>query len=158
MKLFEQINGNNFKLKKSLLELNSSYNEAINIVKQYIQNGSKGDLNLKKMKLNELPKISADFNVSGNFICSYNELNTNLVGSPKSVGRNFDCSNNQLKSLYGASKNVNGNFYCSYNELESLEGCPKYVGGDFWCVNNHPIKFTEEQVRAVCSVKGRIHV
>jgi hypothetical protein len=34
---------------------------------------------------------------------------------------------------------------------------PKTVGGDFLCFNN-PVKFTEEQVRAVCDVKGKIFV
>ena len=52
---------------------------------------------------------------------------------------------------------VGGNFNCSYNELTSLEFAPKSVGRDFVCHNN-PGKFTEEQVRAVCNVKGRIIV
>jgi hypothetical protein len=37
------------------------------------------------------------------------------------------------------------------------EGCPKEVGGDFDCYNN-PIKFTQEDVRKVCNVKGVIYV
>ena len=48
-------------------------------------------------------------------------------------------------------------FYCCYNELKSLQYAPKYVGGDFWC-NNNKKKFTEEEVRAVCDVKGNVHV
>ena len=52
---------------------------------------------------------------------------------------------------------VEGNFDCSYNSLTSLEGAPEKVGGDFYCSNN-AVKFTEEQVRAVCDVKGRIFV
>ena len=52
---------------------------------------------------------------------------------------------------------VGGNFNCSYNELTSLEGAPKTVGRDFYCGNN-PVKFTREQVRAVCDVKGKIFV
>ena len=34
---------------------------------------------------------------------------------------------------------------------------PKYVGDNFWCHNNTK-KFTEEEVRAVCDVKGYIYV
>jgi hypothetical protein len=52
---------------------------------------------------------------------------------------------------------VSGDFVCSQNKLQSLEGCPEVVGGDFFCSNN-PGKFTKEQVRAVCKVKGTIYV
>lgn len=52
---------------------------------------------------------------------------------------------------------VNGSFDCSSNQLTSLEGAPKEVGGDFYCQDN-PVKFTEEQVRAVCDVKGNVYV
>jgi len=38
-----------------------------------------------------------------------------------------------------------------------LFGAPETVGGDFYCYNN-PGNFTEEQVRAVCDVKGKIIV
>ena len=54
-------------------------------------------------------------------------------------------------------KYVGGYFYCNDNKLTSLQGAPKYVGGSFWCQNNTK-KFTEEEVRAVCNVKGRIYV
>ncbi|MFA5754026.1 MAG: hypothetical protein WC905_01530, partial [Patescibacteria group bacterium] len=54
-----------------------------------------------------------------------------------------------------APKKVGGNFYCHNNQLTSLQGAPKKVGGDFYCSDN-PIKFTEEQVRSVCDVKGSI--
>ena len=47
--------------------------------------------------------------------------------------------------------------YCYDNELKSLFGAPETVGGDFYCYNN-PGNFTEEQVRAVCDVKGKIFV
>jgi hypothetical protein len=59
--------------------------------------------------------------------------------------------------LEGAPSSVGRDFYCSENRLTSLDGVPKTVGGDFLCFNN-PVKFTEEQVRAVCDVKGKILV
>jgi len=52
---------------------------------------------------------------------------------------------------------VKGEFYCTNNSLTSLEGAPEKVEGSFFCSNN-TVKFTEEQVRAVCDVKGRIYV
>ena len=55
------------------------------------------------------------------------------------------------------STNVGGNFFCQCNNLTSLQGAPKHVGGHFYCYDNEK-KFTEEEVRAVCDVKGNVHV
>ena len=126
------------------------------LIKQYIRNGSKGDLDLSDLKLTVLPDILKNISVGGNFNCSRNNL-TKLINAPKFVDGNFWCGNNNLTSLQGASTNVGISFYCNNNKLTSLEGAPKTVGGFFDCIGN-PGKFTEEQVRAVCDVKGRIVV
>ncbi len=94
--------------------------------------------------------------IKGYFNCSHNKL-TSLDGAPKTVDGKFTCYNNFLTSLEGAPSSVGRDFYCSENRLTSLDGVPKTVGGDFLCFNN-PVKFTEEQVRAVCDVKGKILV
>ena len=73
------------------------------------------------------------------------------------VNGSFDCDNNQLTSLEGSPKVVGGDFWCVNNQLTSLNGSPKEVGGDFCCYDN-PGKFTKEDVRKVCNVKGRIYV
>ena len=66
---------------------------------------------------------------------------------------NFNCSFNNLTSLEGAPEIVGGNFDCAFNKkLKSLEGCPKEVGGDFY----YSGPFTEEDIRKVCNVKGRV--
>jgi hypothetical protein len=107
------------------------------MIKDYIRNGSQGDLILSElpMKLTKLPPILKDITVNGW----------------------FDCSLNSLTSLENCPKIVNGNFYCSYNDLTSLEFAPKSVGRHFICHSND-VKFTEEQVRAVCDVKGTVYV
>jgi hypothetical protein len=105
------------------------------MIKNYIRNGSKGDLKLTGLDLTKLPEILKDITVGGNFNCSYNEL-TSLENCPKTVGENFGCSRNSLTSLKGA---------------------PKSVGRDFYCIDN-PVKFTVQDVRAVCNVKGKIFV
>ena len=105
------------------------------MIKDYIRNGSKGDLELSNMNLTELPEILKDIDVGRFFICSYNKL-TSLNNSPKTVGGYFSCSNNNLTSLVGA---------------------PTSVGGAFNCGNNS-VQFTEAQVRAVCDVKKRVYV
>ena len=126
------------------------------LIKQYIRNGSKGNLDLKSMKLTKLPEILKNVNVGGDFSCGYNDL-TSLVNAPKFVSGTFICSRNSLNSLTGAPTSVGKDFYCGNNFLTSLRGAPKTVGGDFVCHSNLGI-FTEEQVRAVCDVKGNVYV
>ena len=94
--------------------------------------------------------------VGGYFSCEDNQL-TNLKGGPKTVGKGFWCMGNQLTSLEGSPRTVGKNFSCGFNQLTSLDGCPKTVGGYFDCRNNKK-KFTVEEVRKVCNVKGDIIV
>ena len=111
------------------------YDRIERMIKDYIRNGSKGDLELSNMNLIELPAILKNV----------------------TVGRNFFCSNNKLTSLINSPSIVVGGFYCGSNRLISLKGAPKTVGDNFFCGLN-PVKFTREQVRAVCDVKKRIFV
>ena len=147
------------------------------MIKDYIRNGIKGNLDLSNMKLTVLPEILKNATVDGNFWCGHNKLTslknapsivvgsffcghnklTTLAGSPSSVGRNFDCSYNDLTSLEFAPTNVGRDFWCGVNDLTSLEFAPTNVGRDFDCIENQ-VKFTKEQVRAVCDVKGDIYV
>ena len=87
-----------------------------------------------------------------------NIANMNLTKLPmkfNNVGMDFDCGDNKLTTLEGAPKYVNGSFWCNNNKLTSLEGAPREVTRDFLCFGN-TVQFTEEDVRAVCNVKGRI--
>ena len=126
------------------------------LIKQYIRNGSRNELDLSDYGLTKLPEILKNVDVERYFICSVNKLTT-LENSPKTVGGSFYCGNNQLISLKGAPTYVGGEFGCGNNKLTSLDGAPTYVGGSFNCRHN-PVKFTEEQVRAGCDVDGRIFV
>ena len=105
------------------------------MIKDYIRNGSKGNLELSNMNLIELPAILKNVTVGRNFFCSYNKL-TSLINSPSIVV---------------------GSFWCGHNKLTSLEGAPKTVYKDFSCGFNKK-QFTEAQVRAVCDVKGTVYV
>jgi hypothetical protein len=105
------------------------------LIKLYIRNGNKGNLDLSDLKLTKLPALLKDIDVGGSFYCG----------------------NNNLTSLENAPKTVDGNFSSSVNKLISLEGAPKTVGGDFYCRFN-PGQFKEEQIRAVCDVKGMVGV
>ena len=147
------------------------------MISLYIRNGSKGNLVLRLMNLTELPEILKNVSVDGSFDCGNNKLTslinapksvvisfycgtnhlTSLEGAPTSVGISFYCGNNELTSLEFAPTSVGRNFDCSHNELTSLEFAPKTVGGFFDCRYNL-VKFTEEQVRAVCDVKEDVYV
>ena len=94
--------------------------------------------------------------VGGDFYCNYNDL-ISLEGAPKEVRLNFLCDCNDLISLEGAPKKLGGNFYCDYNKLTTLKGAPKEIGGEFKC-NKNSTQFTEDDVRKVCDVGGKITV
>ena len=106
-----------------------------------------GDI-LKELNLDE---------VSGDFNCSFNRL-TSLKGGPKLlVTKDYFCSNNTLTSLEGAPIIVNAGFYCSHNKLTNLKGAPKVVNDDF-AINDNTKNFTEEEVKGVVDVKGKVYV
>lgn len=71
----------------------------------------------------------------------------------------IDIQNNFPNGLpdYIKFSRVSGSFHCTNNKLTSLKGVPFEVGGNFYCQNN-PGMFTEEDVRAVCNVIGRVIV
>jgi hypothetical protein len=92
--------------------------------------------------------------VGGDFVCPVNKLTT-LEGAPEEVGGDFNCSDNKLTSLEGAPEEVGGRFMCSRNNLTSLKGAPEEVGGAFFCFKNDK-QFTEEDVKAVSDVNGKI--
>ena len=82
-------------------------------------------------------------------LSSLKSLNASIVDG------NFSCAYNFLTSLEGCPKEVKGDFCCFANRLTSLEGCPKKVDGDF-DIGQNPKFFCEEDVRAICDVKGSI--
>ena len=152
------------KLKDILLESKPSTifvprrmeNRTERLISLYIRNGSKGSLSLQGLNLTKLPEIIKDITVGGSFYCGNNKL-TSLENCPKYVGGDFFCGHNLLISLEGAPKTVGGDFFCNSNKLMSLDGSPKFVGANFSCFNN-PGNFTEQQVRAVCDIKGKVYV
>ena len=85
------------------------------------------------------------------------KLNEKSYGDLDNSLKNIHVSYKDLTSLKGAPEKVAGYFDCNNNKLTSLKGAPKTVGGSFLCRNNAK-KFTEEEVRAVCKVRGNIYV
>ena len=134
------------------------------------------DVDLSDLYLKKLPDFLEDVIVKSDFFCNDNSLTslkgapekvgrgfycdnnslTSLEGSPEKVGGDFSCDNNSLTSLKGAPEKVGGNFSCPYNPLTSLEGLPKEIGGNLWISFAKGIYFTEEEIRKVSNIKGRI--
>jgi hypothetical protein len=136
----------------------------LSVLSEFVENGKLNfPFEIKEVKgyfnCNDLALISlkgCPKKVVGSFYCYNNKL-TSLEGCPKEVGGDFYCRNNNLTSLEGAPQKVGGDFYCRNNNLTSLEGAPQKVGGDFDCSRNSK-EFTEEEVRAVCDVGGKVYV
>ena len=137
-----------------------------------------GDVSLSALHLDRLPDFLEDVIVKGHFFCHNNSL-ASLEGAPEKVGGSFSCTNNSLTSLEGAPEKVGGSFYCSNNSLTSLEGAPKKVGSGFSCSYNFltslegapkeiggnlyisfakEIHFTEEEIRKVSKIKGKVYI
>jgi hypothetical protein len=85
------------------------------------------------------------------FLSTLKNLNVSIVDG------DFDCYVNTLTSLEGCPNEVKGYFDCHHNILTTLEGCPSKVGHDFYCHNNSK-KFTKDEVKSLCRVKGKIRV
>ena len=95
-----------------------------------------GDVSLSALYLEKLPDFLEDVIVKGGFYCP----------------------NNSLTSLEGAPKEVGGYFFCHNNSLTSLEGAPKEIGGNLWISFAKGIHFTEEEIRKVSKIKGKVYI
>lgn len=94
-----------------------------------------GDVNLSKKGLDKIPLRFRK--VTGDFYCYDNYLKT-LYGSPKFVGRDYNCNGNtSLQSLEGGPEEVIGDYVCLGCRLTSLKGGPKIVKKDYSCWYNN---------------------
>ena len=112
---------------------------------------------LSELKLVKLP--DGRYDVIGN-VNFYGLGLTSLLEIPikiRKVTGDFDYSDNYLRDLEGAPEHVGRGFYCILNLLISLRGAPKYVGGNFVCFGNFK-QFTEEEVRKLVNVRGKVYV
>ena len=103
-----------------------------------------------------LDRVKAKWTAKG-WVCKSIDLGgLNLIRLPKfkSVDGTLDVSHNKLETLAGCPEKVDV-FYCNNNKLTTLVGCPKKVNKEFFCGNNKK-KFSEEDVKKVCKVGGKI--
>ena len=92
---------------------------------------------LKELGIDDNYSILDDGSVDvyGTVDISFKDL-TEIPIRFRSVKGDFNCSNNQLKSLAGSPISVEVSFFCHGNQLLSLEGGPQTVGKAFICSNN----------------------
>jgi hypothetical protein len=93
--------------------------------------------------------------VGGHFSCHNTRL-VSLEGAPYQIAGFFWVHHNNLTNLTGSPKYILGSYWVNSNNLVSLEGCPEEVNHNFYIKDNTGIKFTEEDIRKVCNVKGEI--
>lgn len=91
-----------------------------------------GTVNLKGKKLFA---IGVKFGkINGEFNCQDNNLKS-LNFAPHTVKEKFDISNNLITSLVGSPKTV-GSLHASHNKLTTLEGCPQEIAWAIFVSNN----------------------
>jgi hypothetical protein len=108
-----------------------------NLFKESIDEESKirkicKEYNIKNYTIND--DLSIDVDDSVGF------FGKGLVKVPLKFNRvsgNFNCSSNDLISLFGCPQWVGGNFACSDNGLTSLKFFPKFIGGDLFIYDNY---------------------
>lgn len=60
-----------------------------------------------------------------------------LIGGPKEVNGDFDCSDTKITTLEGAPEKVKRNFLCSSTNITDCNYFPKEIGGDVSCGDNN---------------------
>ena len=113
------------------------------------------EMEIQKYTINSQCEIDVD----GSVYLSYGKLG-DLKELPYKFGRvsgDFNISyNRNIKSFKNCPHFVGGFFNCNdCINLDSLEGCPKEVKDNFYC-DDCKRKFTKEEVKSLCKVKGTI--
>lgn len=109
-----------------------------------------GDVNIFGERLRKIPIKFGK--VTGNFDCSENNLRT-LEGCPSYVGGNFTAHSNKLKNLIGGPEEVDGNYNACINDLNSLNGCAAEIGKNLYIDGNEDLK----RLDTTSNIKGDIH-
>ena len=130
-KIFESNEPNFPTTKEEVIEVCRNYQIYNYTINDDLSIDVDGDVDLHNQGLGKCLPLRFNY-VGGDFDCSNNELKT-LEGSPQTVDGDFYCYRNNLKSLEGSPQTVGGSFNCYRNNLKTLKGCPQTVDGNFYC-------------------------
>ena len=117
------------------------------------------EMGIQKYTINSKGEIDVYGNVSLSGIRNFNfkELPYKFG---KVTGLFTLAHNKDIISLKNCPNEVVGYFSCGdCTKLDSLTGCPKEVWSNFYCnffCKDYKRKFTEEEVRSLCKVKGNV--
>jgi hypothetical protein len=130
------------------LRKGSEYEEIINWLNKYMFR--------KQYKINN--DLTIDI-IKGDFIIS--DGGSSMKGLPEFIKFN-SCIRDfvvegQITDMFGFPEIVGGSLGVSGNKLTDLKGCPKEVHGDLHIMYN-PVRFTVNEINAVCKVGGKIYV
>ena len=139
-------------------QLNKYITEAWSGVKQQTNNANIeawcDELRIKNYTINSKGEIDMNESVYLNYT-TFKELPYKFGTI---IGSFIIHSCKNLISLKNCPDRVYGEFDCSgCTKLDSLEGCPKTVLLSFRC-NGCKREFTEEEVKSLCKVKGKINI
>jgi hypothetical protein len=123
---------------------------AIQKIRGYIANGSKGNLNLTSRPITSLGNLER---VEGTLYLTSTPITS--LGNLESVGGNLDLINTPITSL-GNLKSVGGGLYLENTLITSL-GNLKSVGGNLHLRGSKLLDhYTPRQIRAQVKIEGKI--
>jgi hypothetical protein len=122
-------------------------------IQDYINNGSKGNLNLFRTPIQTLP---AGLKVGGNLSLSRTQIKTLPAGLK--VGGNLSLTNTQIKTLPDGLE-VGGDLYLYDTPIQTLPDGLE-VGGDLWLLKTPIAKqYDRQQLKQMYpGVKGHINI
>lgn len=150
------------------------------MIKSYIRNGNKGNLDLSEMNLDKIPEILKGITLDGSLNVSVNPKIKTLENSPSKIMGNFRCHSTGISDFVGGPEYVGRGMFCYHcPKFKSFVGSPKYVGGDFVIVADQlltsiegvpevidgnfniyapSVTFTEQDIRKISKVKGQVTI
>ena len=69
----------------------------------------------------------------------------------------FFCNNCGLITFKGMPHTIKGILGCAGNKIKTLKYMPKEIERSLF-IDRNPIKFTENEIRSLCNVKGDVYV
>lgn len=108
---------------------------------EYLPNYEKG-METYEGNINCFPIITNEdtYDFEDRWSIIYSKNVTSLKGCPKHIKGNFNCSNNQLRSLEFGPVKVEGNYICSQNYLKSLDFIAEDIKGYIDSTDNFNLK------------------
>lgn len=151
------------------------------MIKTYIRNGIHGYLDLSEMNLDKIPEILKGITLDGSLNVGVNPKIKTLENSPSKIMGSFRCHSTGISDFVGGPEYVGRGMYCYHcpkfksfvgspkhigpsgftvvveHRLDSIDGIPEVIEGDF-NIFASSVNFTEQDIRKICDVNGKISI